>query len=98
MTLANPLDVFLSWYEEAKCGAPIDPRYHRPGYSNARRTAFCSHGAVSRPARRGLFILHQLPEPEKCGTFGEFFRSDRVLLGASGEAGSHRRCGRTSVG
>ena len=25
MTLANPLDVFLSWYEEAKCGAPIDP-------------------------------------------------------------------------
>jgi len=25
MTRANPLDVFLSWYEEAKCGAPIDP-------------------------------------------------------------------------
>src|SRR5438094_8498156 len=25
MTHANPLDVFLSWYEEAKCGAPIDP-------------------------------------------------------------------------
>jgi len=22
---ANPLDSFLAWYEEAKCGSPIDP-------------------------------------------------------------------------